>query len=153
VAKGSIESTMGSSDLLATASIVIGFGVTAVMFRVQRELSLREAHPTDPSWLAWADYLILGSIGLAALGVVVPLLADSAASASVIATAAACCVAAVILQAGYVPSLLAHYRIELGSGRKGLRVRGEPLERKLALGSVIGALLAFALTLFQRWPR
>jgi hypothetical protein len=143
---------MGSSDLVATAAIVIGFGVTAVMFRVQRELSLLEALKVDEAWLAWADYLILSSIGLAVFGVVVPLLVDAAADAAVVAMAAACCASAVVLQAGYVPALLAHYRIVLGWGQKGARVRGEPLERKIVWATLVAALLACLLTLHERWP-
>src|SRR5689334_14674945 len=109
---------MHIADFIAVSAIVVGFGVTAIMFRVQRELYVLETLKIEFLWLAWADYLILVSIMLAVLGATLPLLIVPAPSEKLIALAAASCIAALILQAGYVPSILAHYRIELGARRK-----------------------------------
>jgi hypothetical protein len=43
---------------LAVASILSGFGISVFMFRVQRELQIRDIHPKEPNWLTWADYLV-----------------------------------------------------------------------------------------------
>ena len=42
---------------LTVASILSGFSISVFMFRIQRELSVRDRHPEWPNWLAWADYL------------------------------------------------------------------------------------------------
>jgi hypothetical protein len=48
---------MSTGDLIAASAIVVGFGVTAVMFRLQRELYVLEALKVRVLWLAWAHYL------------------------------------------------------------------------------------------------
>ena len=142
--------TMGSEGIISACAIVAGFGVTAIMFRVQRELYVREVLKEKTVWLAWADYLVLGSVVLAVFGATVPLLAASKTPRPVAAVAAASCIAALVLLAGYVPSILAHYRIELGARREGSRVKGEPIERGFVVGSLICAAAAFGVTLVLR---
>lgn len=141
---------MGATDLIAVSAIVVGFGVTAIMFRVQRELYVSETLKIKVLWLAWADYLIVGSVALAVFGTTVPLLLLSKPSERLIALAASSCVSAVVLQAGYVPSILAHYRIELGKQRVGPHAKGEPIERWFVVGTSMLAVAAFTLTLFLR---
>lgn len=141
---------MSTADLIAVSAIVVGFGVTAIMFRVQRELYVLEVLKRQPLWLAWADYLILGSVTLAVFGATVPLLVAPSPSRALVALAASSCVAALILQAGYIPSLLAHYRIELGARRHGPRAKGEPAERGFVIGTAISAAVLFAATLSLR---
>jgi len=138
---------MGSSEIISASAIVAGFGVTAIMFRVQRELYVLEVLKRSPLWLAWADYLVLTSVALAVFGATVPLLVVPKAPRFVVATAASSCVAALVLLAGYVPSILAHYRIELGAGRQGARAKGEPIERGLVIGTYLFALASFTATL------
>lgn len=138
------------SDLIAAAAVIVGFGVTVFMFRVQRELYVLEVLEEKRLWLAWADYLIIGSVSLAVFGVILPLLATPAVSANLVAWSASLCVAAVVLQAGYIPSILAHYRIELGARREGPRAKGEPIERRLVIMTAIAALAAFSLTIWLR---
>src|SRR5215213_4515006 len=132
-----------SGDLIAAATIIVGFGVTVIMFRVQRELWVQEQHPDWPSWLAWSDYLIIASVVLALFLAIAPLLAVSVMTSLVQALAAASCVAAVILQAGYIPAILAHYRIEIGRKRKGDRLKGEPAERRFVFISAELATVGF----------
>jgi|SRR5437773_11587171 len=99
------------------------------------------------SWLAWADYLVVTSVGLAVFGATLPLLIFPAAGRTIMAIAAFSCAAALVLLAGYVPAILAHYRIELGARRKGPRERGEPIERWTVVASCICASMAFSATL------
>jgi hypothetical protein len=37
---------------LTVASILSGFGISVFMFRIQRELRVRDVHPDWPNWLA-----------------------------------------------------------------------------------------------------
>ena len=58
---------------LTIASILSGFSISVFMFRLQRELGVRERHPDWPNWLAWADYLVIATVVLSVLFVGVPL--------------------------------------------------------------------------------
>jgi hypothetical protein len=111
---------MNSSDLLTTASIIAGFGVTVLMFRLQRELQIsdenwrlrREGRESRiiQTWIPPADYLVILAIIVSLLGSVLPTLV----SGNAVRLASAACAAATILLAGYVPSILAHYRFIYG---------------------------------------
>jgi len=125
-----------SSDLIAVATIIVGFGVTVIMFRVQRELWVRDKHPDWPNWLAWADWLILVSVALAVFFVVTPLLAFPIVTKWREALAAGSSVSAILLQVGYIPAILAHYRIEVGTQRTGAREKGRA-RRKVFLHAVL----------------
>ncbi|HEV1993742.1 MAG TPA: hypothetical protein VGR03_05380, partial [Candidatus Acidoferrum sp.] len=131
---------MNQPDSIAVAAILIGFGLTTIMFRVQRELYVREVKKEE-NWIAWADFLIFASVLLVLLLIVVPLFAFSVQTFAPAASAAA-----FILQAGYIPAILAHYRIGIGKGRnvKGLVYkRGEPAEKWIVCVSGAIALLFF----------
>lgn len=138
---------MGSAEIISASAIVAGFGVTAIMFRVQRELYVLEVLKVGVAWLAWADYLVLTSVALAVFGSTLPLLVAPMSSRPVMAIAAASCAAALVLLAGYVPAIPAHYRIELGATRSGPREKGEPIERCIVIASYICASIAFGIAL------
>lgn len=133
-------------DLIAVAALIVGFAVTVIMFRVQRELWVQERHPKWPNWLSWSDYLIVASVVLAIVALVV-LLAIPGITQYRRAIAASSCVAAIILQAGYIPGILAHYRIEIGRHRTGDRQKGEPAEKAIVCVSGFVAVLLFILVL------
>jgi hypothetical protein len=135
-------------DLIAVAALIVGFAVTVIMFRVQRELSVQEQHPEWPNWLAYSDYLILASVGLAIISLIV-LLAIPEITQYRRAIAAASCVAAIILQAGYIPGILAHYRIAIGKHRTTDREEAEPAERVIVRVSVSLAAIVFIFVLRQ----
>jgi len=97
-----------------------------------------------PNWLAWADYLVIASIGLSLLLVVVPLVALPGPGKNALALAAGSCAAAAILLAAYPLAILDHYRIAIGVRRKGERMKGEPVEKALVLGAAFVATAAFA---------
>lgn len=142
--------TRSPGDLIAVAAIIFGFGLTVFMFRLQREIWVKENRPNWPSWLAWSDYLILGAILLAVCSVTL-LLANCLPTQVVLRVTSAACVAAIVLEAGYIPAILAHYRIELGTSRTGNRKKGEPAERWFVCISVMIALSSFiyVVTLYQ----
>ena len=141
---------------LTVASILSGFGISVFMFRIQRELRVRDDHPEWPNWLAWADYLILASILLSLLLVVLPLIAIAEPNRLAYSVAAGSCAAAAILIAAYPFAILDHYRIEIGTSRtrEGERPqerhKGEPIERVIVLSAAILATIAF-LTVVTTW--
>jgi hypothetical protein len=62
---------LSRGDLIAIAAIVIGFVLTVIMFRVQRELYMRDKG--EPNWVPWADWLIIVSLFLVLSLTVIPL--------------------------------------------------------------------------------
>jgi hypothetical protein len=134
---------------LTVASILSGFGISVFMFRIQRELRVRDVHPDWPNWLAWADYLILAAILVSLLLVVLPLMATAQPGRLVYSVAAGGCAAASLLVAAYPFAILDHYRIEIGTWRTRegedpqVRHKGEPIERVIVLGGAILATIAF----------
>jgi hypothetical protein len=134
---------------LTVASILSGFGISVFMFRIQRELRVRDEHPQWPNWLAWADYLILAAILLSLLLVVLPLMAIPEPGRLAYSVAAGSCAAASMLVAAYPFAILDHYRIEIGTWRtregegSQERHKGEPIERLIVLGTAVLANIAF----------
>ena len=141
---------------LTVASILSGFGISVFMFRIQRELRVRDANPRSPNWLAWADYLILSAIVLSLLLVVLPLMAIAEPGRLVFSIAAGSCAAAAVLVTAYPFAILDHYRIEIGTWRtrEGERPqerhKSEPIERMIVLGAAVLAAIAF-FTIVLTW--
>jgi len=143
---------------LTVASILTGFCISVFMFRIQRELSVRDRHPDWPNWLAWADYLIVATIVLSVVLVVLPLVAVPAPGRAIYSVAAGSCAAASLLLLAYPFAILDHYRIEIGTWRikqgesPQTRHKGEPLERIIVITAGIIAALTFAAIVFA-WNR
>jgi len=141
---------MTPQPYLTVASILSGFCISVFMFRIQRELRVRDEHPTWPNWLAWADYLIMAAITISVLLVIIPLVASPAPSRAAFAVAAASCAAASILLLAYPFAILDHYRIEIGAWRTKegespkARHKGEPVERVIVVSAVVIATVTFA---------
>lgn len=133
--------------MIALATIIIGFGSTVIMFRIQRELKMGERGETV--CLACSDFLILIAVGLCLFLVVLPLLAS--VTPFLLAVASSAGAAAIVLEAGYIPSILAHYRIGIGASRKGPRDRCEPWEGRLVILSFVIAVAAGAWVLATRF--
>jgi hypothetical protein len=140
------------SDLVAIAAMIFGFGIVVIMFRVQRELWVQEHYPKWETWTSWADWLILASIPLVGCLTIFSLLAFPRMRLGE-ALAAASCGSAVVLQIGYIPAIMAHYRIFFGMQRRkdGIpRDRGEPAEKVFVILTVVIAVLAFAFVFYQQ---
>jgi hypothetical protein len=135
---------------LTVASILSGFSISVFMFRIQRELGVRDKHPEWPNWLAWADYLVIATIVLSLLLVVLPLTALPEPSEFVFSVAAGTGAATSFLLLAYPFAILDHYRIEIGAWRTRLgerpeeRHKGEPLEKAIVIVAGIVAVTAFA---------
>lgn len=92
--------------LLTVASIIAGFGVTVFMFRLQRELQVFKEK--EKTWLPVADWLVIGAV-LVTLALVFSLLMRKEDANSDLTAQRAWCAVAIVLLAGYIPSILAHY--------------------------------------------
>ena len=110
------------NDLIVTAAMFAAFGIVAFMFRVEREIRVQEEYvnkkgePKLKSRVAWADYLIISSVGLAIIAVAALLVEPDSHDTKAFSTAA--CLAAAVLQLGYVPSIMAHYAINFGKPKR-----------------------------------
>ena len=141
---------------LTIASILSGFSISVLMFRLQRELAVRERHPDWPNWLAWADYLVIATVVLSVLLVVVPLVAFSEPTEFVFSIAAGTCAATSLLLLAYPFAILDHYGIEIGGWRRKagdnveIRHKGEPIERiVVVIASLIAAVVFAAIVLWK----
>lgn len=140
---------MTPQPYLTVASILSGFCISVFMFRVQRELLVRDRYPDQMNWLAWADYLIVSAIVLSLALVVLPLVAIPQPSRFVFSVAAGTCAAACVLLIAYPFAILDHYRIEIGTWRTRhgespqTRHKGEPIERVIVVIAAITAAAAF----------
>jgi len=139
---------------LTVASILTGFCISVFMFRIQRELGVRDRHPDWPNWLAWADYLIIATIILSVLLVILPLVALPNPGRIAYSIAAGSCAASSLLLLAYPFAILDHYRIEIGSWRTKLgekplaRHKGEPIERIIVVTAGLVSAMTFATILF-----
>ena len=61
---------------------------------------------------------------------------------------AAGCAASVVALAGYMPAILAHYRIGIGHTQHGPTRNPEPAERRLVVASTVLAVAFFGASLF-----
>lgn len=154
-------------SLAAIGAAIVGFGIVAFVFRVQRELQMRE-EKDKRGWIPWADRLLIVVVTVSLLLVLFPIaLAGGVSSLWGGRLPAAACSASTVVLAGYIPALLAHYRFgsrldQLGSrlarrwtwlgapqGRE-RQVPGTPAEKAIVVASavlgVVVALASFVLT-------
>src|SRR6266446_3539797 len=117
--------------MLATvASIIAGFGAAMLAFRLEREVNAADEGETI--WIAWADWLIIAATLVCLVGLL-PIVSGMGTSPGRIRFTSAATTAAVVLTFGYVPTILAHYRLILRGRRRGPRKNPEPPERWLAV--------------------
>lgn len=137
-----------ASSLATIASIISAFGGAMLFFRIQRELAMQGAG--EPIWIPWADRLLIAATLISLLLVVVPMLVlpDPTPPWRFLPPAAA--TTACILVAGYIPSILAHYRIIFPGGRTGPRPPVELPEAVLVSLAAVVALAGGILTFVVR---
>jgi len=141
---------MADVGVLATvASIIAAFGSTMLVFRIQRELYLHDQKEVQS--VPWADRLLICAT-LVSLGLVLlPLIACTNRPGLLTELPRAACSAAVLMLAGYIFALLAHYRLLFGGGRTGPRANPEPAEKWIVILTLLLAAVLFAAILF-RYP-
>jgi hypothetical protein len=109
MAQSQTGTVVDNGALAAIGAAIVGFGIVAFMFRIQRELEVREAGGRN--WFPWADRLLSGIVTVALLLVLLPIaLGGSASSVWGGRLPAAACSASIVALAGYIPALLAHYQ-------------------------------------------
>lgn len=132
--------------ILATvAGIIAGIGTAVLPFRVHRELLMAEKR--EPVWLPWADHLLVAATLVSLLLVLLPVVLGLSLKPLGLRLASAGCAFALVLTAGYVPAVLAHYRIMFGKARTGPRQNPEPAERFIVVLCVVLASLSFGFAL------
>lgn len=143
---------MSHPDTLVTAaSIIAGFGAALIAFRLERELEIERRdqelppHRREGHWFPASDWLLVISNVAALCFVVAPLVAIESPSPRTIRLTSAVCTATAIMLAGYIPSILAHYRFFYGLTKKE-RKNPTLLEAVFLSITVIAAILAFAMT-------
>lgn len=131
------------ATLAAIGAGIMGFGIVAFVFRVQRELDGRERNRTrlamrkaravppgdaergkdeSANWLPWADGLLIGGVTAAILLILFPIaLAGSVSSLWGEQLPAAACSGSAIALAGYIPALVAHYTYDFRDSPMWLR--------------------------------
>jgi hypothetical protein len=142
---------MADAATLATiASIISGFGIAMLFFRIQRELQMHER--LEVNWIPWADRLLITATLISLLLVVLPLVTFGTTSFRVLRFASAACAAASLMAAGYVLGILAHYRLFLGRPQEAPRRNPEPAERVVVFAVITAALLAFGWVILTTPP-
>ena len=141
-----------TGTIAAIGTLIVGFGITAFVFRVQRELQMADAG--EPYWLPWADRLLVGVVTVAIGLVLFPIvMAHGASHFWGDRLPAAACAASTMALTGYIPALLAHYRfgprpartwIWFGPPPEQFRRAGEPAERVIVLVFTVLGLAAAA---------
>jgi len=138
-----------AGSLLTVGSVIAGFGVAMLFFRIQRELHMHRKG--ERIWIPWADWLLTSATVLALLVILLPilLLGPETLVARSLATAAGS--ASVIMVSGYVFAILAHYRLIFGRKRKGSRENPEPAEAGVVVTSIILAVAAAITSYLGVW--
>lgn len=131
-----------TGSLLAVASIVGGFGINVLMFRLRRELQMQ--NQDEKTWIPWADRLVLAAVILS-LSTVLLLLAGSALPFLPTWLSSPLLAASVTLLLGFPPAILSHYRLLGGRKQNGSRENPEPSEKLWVVGTAVAALVIFVL--------
>jgi hypothetical protein len=138
-------------DLITVASIIAAFTAVVLFFRIERELKLRERGMVP--WVPWADWLVVASSAACLLGAILPLLIFGKNNGVVRAVSASVCSGSIMLISGYVPAILAHYRLLFGQHRKGHIQNPEPAERIVVIAVVVIAVVVSLGTFVQNRDR
>jgi protein-S-isoprenylcysteine O-methyltransferase Ste14 len=118
-----------SSTLSTVASVISGVGVAILFFRIQQELMTRREN--EPLSIPRADWLLIGATLVSLLLVILPLISLKSGSPLRTKLPPAACSVSAVLVAGYILSILAHYRLFFGGNRSRPVENPEPAERVL----------------------
>lgn len=139
---------MPSAELLATvASIITAFGAAMLFFRIQRELEMGDLG--EVNWLPWSDRLLLVATLMCLLLVLIPTMLIGETKSILTRLPLAANTTALVLVAGYIFGILAHYRLFFGTKRTGKRENPEPAEKVIVFFFGLVAVAVFAILLFD----
>ncbi len=137
---------MADPETLSTvASIISGFGIAMLFFRIQRELLMGKKG--EPIWIPYSDWLLIIATVISLLLVILPLILLSFLPSFLSALPSAACVTATIMVTGYIFGILAHYRLILAGSRSGPRDNPEPSEKIIVRMTVALAAISFLVIL------
>lgn len=138
---------MEQTLLIAVSAAIVTFGSVVLVFRLQREITMRSRG--EPMWIPWADWLSFSSTAVALFLVIAPVVvAGNHDPWSSVARSATVC--SVVLLAGYPAAILSHYRLLFGTKRSGPYTNPEPAEKALVIATALVAIAASALVAL--WP-
>lgn len=150
-----MSNDVGLAFAATVASIVVGFGAVVLMFRIQRELYVRESLKCSVNWIARADWLVVIAMFLAGLlGLALPLSGFTLTGLWQRLPLAGC-ISAITLLLGYVFAILAHYRLlrngpkTKDDGTEQARTNPEPPEGAIFWITLIIAAVTFCVPLFS----
>lgn len=132
------------NPLISTAMAIVGLSFTILIFRVKREIDMSEKGET--TWIAFSDWLVVIALLIAGLFVLIPTLASDAAGRGRLLLSAL--VFSVVMVLGWVPAIMAHYRLIFGRRRTGPRDNPEPAEVAIVITVVLLSATAFAVTYY-----
>jgi hypothetical protein len=139
---------MPDPSILATiASLISVFGAAMLFFRIQRELEVTQKN--EDIWIPWADWLLIAATLTSLILVILPIVALGPESKLVMKVSIAACSASTALVAGYIFSVLAHYRLLFGKSRLGARENPEPAEKLLVRLTIAVSVLLFIIVLIR----
>jgi len=139
---------MPDPSILATiASLISVFGAAMLFFRIQRELEVTQKN--EDIWSPWADWLLIAATLTSLILVILPIVALGPESKLVMKVSIAACSASTALVAGYIFSVLAHYRLLFGKSRLGARENPEPAEKLLVRLTIAVSVLLFIIVLIR----
>lgn len=105
------------------------------------------AQKGERTWIPLADCLLILAVIFSLFLVILPLILTSHSSLFIGKLARAGCSASTVVLGGYIPSILAHYRLIFGNKRKGPRVNPEPAEKAWIVITILSAIVIFVVVL------
>lgn len=132
---------LDAGALATMAGLICAFGITVLGFGIQREIQMHQAG--QPMWIPWCDRMLFFATEISILFVLLPLLIHVRSFLWVGAVARAACAVALTLVVGYIPAVLAHYRlIFTRRDRLDPRTNPEAGERAVIYATVVLAIAA-----------
>ena len=124
--------------LTTIASVVSGFGVAMLFFRIERELRMQKKG--EIVWIPYSDWLLI-------IATIISIILYSILPKIILGLPVAGCAAATIMVTGYLIGILAHYRLIFAGDRSGPRFNPEPPERVIVLVAGLLAVLTFLMVI------
>ena len=131
---------MSVDAVINVSALIAGFGMMMLYFRIERELKMRERG--EPIWIPWADWLLISASVISLTAVILPLLLlDQHVASYLVEITKLACSISILFVVGYFFSILTHYRLIWGGGRKGPRQNPEPSEKVVIIITYIFAIM------------
>jgi hypothetical protein len=134
-------------SLVTIASIISGFGIAMLYFRIQRELQMHDQ--MELNWIPWADRLLIVATLVSLLFVLLPVVLFDKKWEIISKIIIGSSASSIIMVVGYIFAILAHYRFLLGKERKGPRTNPEPAEKFVIIITTVTCIGVFIVSFFM----